>query len=132
MADTAKDTKETKAQRTADNVILSTEEFTRRELARAQEEMRENPLDRAAAPGGVYRGADGSLHDAEGKPVKGKSASRGKSADDDEDDEGEDEDDLDGKTVEELAALAEERGVTVDGTGAGGRVLKSDYLKALS
>jgi hypothetical protein len=40
-------------------------------------------------------------------------------------------DDLDGKTVEELQSLADERGVAVQGTGKDGRVLKSDLVAAL-
>lgn len=39
---------------------------------------------------------------------------------------------LDSMTKDELAALAEERGVSVQGSGANGNVLKSDYLDALS
>lgn len=39
--------------------------------------------------------------------------------------------DLDALSVDELAELAEERGVEVEGTGANGRVLKADYVRAL-
>jgi hypothetical protein len=40
--------------------------------------------------------------------------------------------DLSALTVAELEAEAARRGVEVEGTGAGGNVLKSDYLKALA
>lgn len=40
--------------------------------------------------------------------------------------------DLDGLTVPELEDLAQQRGVEVEGTGADGRVLKADLLKALA
>jgi 2-oxoglutarate dehydrogenase E2 component (dihydrolipoamide succinyltransferase) len=42
------------------------------------------------------------------------------------------EDDLSSKNVEELEAIAEERGITVEGTGKDGNVLKGDLLSALS
>jgi hypothetical protein len=40
--------------------------------------------------------------------------------------------DLSALTVAELEAEAARRGVEVEGTGAGGNVLKADYLKALA
>lgn len=40
--------------------------------------------------------------------------------------------DLDGMTVEDLQTLADERGVTVEGTGKDGNVLKADLVQALS
>lgn len=40
--------------------------------------------------------------------------------------------DLESLTKDELAKLAEERGVTVEGTGKDGAVLKADLVKALS
>jgi pyruvate/2-oxoglutarate dehydrogenase complex dihydrolipoamide acyltransferase (E2) component len=45
--------------------------YQRRRLA---EELRDAPQLDKTQPGGVYRGADGELHDANGKPVKGKAA----------------------------------------------------------
>lgn len=41
-------------------------------------------------------------------------------------------DDLEGKTDEELTALAQERGIEITGTGTRGRVTHADLLKALT
>jgi hypothetical protein len=38
---------------------------------------------------------------------------------------------LDSMSVDELTAMAEKQGVTVEGTGANGRVLKADLISAL-
>lgn len=112
-----------------------------------------------AKPGGVYedaRGA-GTFHDAHGRPVtedgrlldaempgavnpdeeewradmeKQRKASaaagaremaRGKAQSSD----------LDSMSVDELQAMAEQQGVEVEGSGANGRVLKADLVKAL-
>lgn len=51
--------------------------------------------------------------------------------DDDEAVEEGEESDYDSMTVDELSALCDESGLEVRGSGAGGKVLKKDYIKAL-
>lgn len=104
-------------------VIISGEQHAREQLAREMAEMSKNPLD-TTVPGGRYASPDGSLHDAEGRPLSGGKASAAKQPA-----AGGEETDYESMTVEELADEAGD--LEVEGTGAGGRVLKADYVKAL-
>lgn len=113
------------------NVLITSDQHAREQLAREMAAMKDNPLNETV-PGGRYQGADGSFHDAEGRPLagsaKGAAAKSGAAAKTGAVD-GNDAPDYESMTVEELADEAGD--LEVEGTGAGGRVLKADYVKAL-
>lgn len=117
------------APQTAPAVLISGEQHAREQLAREMAEMNKHPLDETV-PGGRYQSADGSFHDAEGRPL-GKSAASAASAATKAPGavDGNEQPAYEAMTVEELAEEAGD--LEVEGTGAGGRVLKSDYVKAL-
>lgn len=68
-------------------------------------------------PGGHYIGVDGKPHDAWGRPIAGTASAPAPT-------------DYASMSKDELHALAEQRGVAVQATGASGAV-KADYVKAL-
>jgi hypothetical protein len=81
-------------------------------------------------PGGRYVGPDGRAHNAHGQPVGTASADSAAPASGAGD--GGEPVDYAAKTVDDLHALAESRGVAVTGTGANGHVVKADLVKALT
>lgn len=79
----------------------------------------------AKRKGGYYIGADGTPHDANGRPLAAPEAAEKRKAADRK---------LSDFTVEELEAKLEEAGIemeTIEGHGANGNVLKRDMVRAL-
>lgn len=113
-------------------VVGDSKAIAREEFRQRMRELKKNPLDRAKRPGGYFIGADGKAHDAHGNAidlhpddealVERVRAERGIGAP---------AADLEKMTKDELVAIADERGLTVEGQD-GGRPTKADYVSALT
>lgn len=54
---------------TRPQVVMTGPEYAARQLAEEMAKQRENPLDVAKVPGGIFQRADGTLQNANGEPV---------------------------------------------------------------